>query len=159
MTKRQPLPEYLARRLRKDGYAALYVAGPDQVVFTRPAQNRGSRPLKIGVTTAWADTITNNLDSSSPFYWQGVLFRLWCSSVDKARMLESLVAGHLKDHSDPLRKSWADLGPDLDTKQFENAIRKLGKEYNVATWTDAELVAKLKDLESKPARIIKRMFA
>jgi hypothetical protein len=158
MTK-STLPEHLKKHMRDGGFAALYVAGPKVVVAKRLGDNRGCRPIKIGITTAWVDTISNNLDGASALYPQGVLFRLWCSNTGRAKFLEMQIGGYIAKHSDPLRKAWCDLGPDLNIVRFQKAIRQVATDHGIVTWSDGELIDYLRSMDTSVARRIKRAYA
>lgn len=166
--KRPALSSYLKKLLtgwrpdRKPGdrapaFAALYVAGPAHPVSKRIGDNRGCWPIKFGVTQAWQDQITNMLDGSAPLYWQGMLFRVWCSTPTSAQLLESLVRSDLPDDWEPLRKAWVDFGPELDVTALEKAIRRIATDHNIRTWNDVELVKHLKSIEDQPRQKLTRM--
>lgn len=148
----------LKRRFRLEGFAALYVAGTKDVVAKRVGDNQGSRPITLGVTKSWGDTITKHIDRHSPLWWNGVLFRIWCESEEHADLLHRIVASYLQKY-DPLRKSWFDMGPAFSPAKFEWAIRKLAEDRRIRTWNDKELVAYVNELVSKEARNIKRAYA
>lgn len=155
------LATHIKRRFRLDGYAALYIAGTKEPVAKRIGDNRGAWPISLGITTAWSDTITKHIDRHSPFWWNGVLFRVWCPTEEHAKMLQRLVSGYMQKHkdADPLRKSWFDLGPAFDVKKFERAIRLLAKDHRIQTWSDGELIAHITALENEKVKKVKRAFA
>ena len=97
------------------------------------------------------------MEWASPFYWQGLLFRVWCSSPTRAQLLEALVKVEVEFN--PLRKAWGNLGPNLDVKALELAIRQIAAGYNIQTWNDTELVAHLKKLEQDLSAKMKRVVA
>lgn len=133
------LPEYLKAELRKGQYCALYAAGPIGVVAKRLGDNRGCRPIKFGITTSWTDTVTANLDAAHYAERAEVLFRVWCGSVVRAKLLKAQVEDQIESSSMPMRKGWFDLGPELDLTRLENAVRTIAREWNVHTWSDGEL--------------------
>lgn len=167
MSKRPSLSAHLKKLLtgwrpdrrpgdRVPAFAALYVAGPKHPVSKRIGDNRGCWPIRFGVTQAWQDQITNGLDGASPLYWQGMLFRVWCATPASASVLESLIREELPREMEPLRKTWLDFGPELDVRRLEKAIRKIASDHNIRTWTDAEMVKYLQEIEAEPkARIAK----
>jgi hypothetical protein len=97
------------------------------------------------------------LDSASPLYWQGMLFRVWCASPSAAHLLEGLVRSELPLEWEPLKKTWVDFGPELDVPRLEKAVRAVASDHNIRTWTDAELVKHLKEIEKAPQNKIKRL--
>jgi hypothetical protein len=147
--------EWVRKSITRQGYAALYVAGFKEIIPRNAGDNYGCRPIKIGVSIPFTDGITKYLDGASPLYWCGVLFRLWCESVPKAKALEQHVARELKEQSDPLRKSWIDLGPELDVGQLQEAIRLLGEDFGIRTWTDKELVEFVKSQERQRVKRVR----
>jgi len=137
--KVQSLPEYLKAELRKSQHCAVYAAGPDEVVSKRLGDNRGCRPVRFGIMSSWNDAVTPTINSASYASWSGLLFRVWCASQGKAKMLLNLIDGEMSETSVPMRLSWYDLGPELNVKRLEKSIRELGKDFGVLTWSDDEL--------------------
>lgn len=137
--KVQSLPEYLKAELRKGQHCAVYAAGPDEVVSKRLGDNRGCRPMQFGITTSWTDIVTPGLNSKSYASWSGLLFRMWCSSTVKAKILLNLIDTEMDTLAVPMRKSWFDLGPELNIIRLEKAIRALADDLGIATWSDDEL--------------------
>lgn len=167
MTRKASLPAackrlFLGWRYKEDGrshkgdkFSALYVAGPKEIVARRIGDNRGARPIKVGVVESWKDEITRKLDAASPLWWNGVLFRVWCPSRRHADKLMRVIMEELEDHSDPLRKEWLDLGPQLNTQALESAIRLKAKDVGISTWNDVELVEHLKELSRREVSFFK----
>lgn len=145
MMKVAALPEYLKAEMRRQQFAAVYVAGPNEIIATRIGDNRGARPIRIGITTSWADGITNGMNGASSICWQGLLWRVWVQTIERAKMLESLVNGSMTDVSDPMRLSWSNMGPEFDLKKFSEAIRQAATDYNIRTWSDDELHTHLRN--------------
>lgn len=137
--KVQSLPEYLKAELRKSQYCAVYAAGPDAVVSKRLGDNRGCRPIRFGIMSSWNDAVTPTINSASYASWSGLLFRVWCVSTGKAKMLLNLIEGEMSETSVPMRLSWYDLGPELNIQRLERSIRSLGADFGVRTWSDDEL--------------------
>lgn len=138
-------------------FAALYAAGPKHPIPKRMGDNRGCRPVRLGVSQVWVDEITRKLDAGSPTHWQGMLFRVWCPSVTSAKILESLVKQDLSAGFEPMRKDWIDFGPNLDVPALERAIRRVASDHNIKTWTDAEILEHLKWIQNEPERQISRL--
>jgi hypothetical protein len=168
--KRPPLSTHLKRILlgwrparrpgdRESAFCALYVAGPAHSVSKRIGDNMGCWPIRFGTTGAWQDEITSRLEWASPIYWQGLLFRVWCSSVTSAQVLESLVRAELEDRYDGLRKAWVDFGPNLDVQELERAIRLVAADHGIQTWNDAELVKHLEKLDKDATDKVRRIKA
>lgn len=155
------LAPHIKRRFRLEGFAALYIAGTKEPVAKRIGDNRGAWPISLGITTAYSDTITKHIDRHSPFWWNGVLFRVWCPNEEQAKILQRLVSSYMQKHkdADPLRKSWFDLGPAFEPKKFERAIRLLAKDHRITTWNDQELHDHLVALEARETKKVKRAFA
>ncbi len=137
--KVQSLPEYLKAELRKGQYCAVYAAGPDEVVSKRLGDNRGCRPVRFGIMSSWNDAVTPPINSASYAAWSGLLFRVWCASPGKAKMLSNLIDGEMDQTAVSMRLSWYDLGPELNIRRLEASVRALAKDFGIATWNDAEL--------------------
>lgn len=133
------LPEYLKAELRKGPYCAVYAAGPDEVVSKRLGDNRGCRPVRFGIMSSWNDVVTPAINSASYAAWFGLLFRVWCASPGKAKMLSNLIDGEMDQTSVSMRLSWYDLGPELDLRRLEKSVRGLASDFGIATWSDGEL--------------------
>lgn len=126
---------------KRRGFTGLYIAGPDRVVPRYLGDNRGSRPIRFGITGNWEDTVTNTLDTGQWSCWAGVLFRVWCADRDAALRLEGAIEMYVADRYDaePMRKKWLDLGPDLDLNMFALDIRSVGERIAGRAWSDADL--------------------
>jgi hypothetical protein len=143
--KVQSLPEYLKAELRKSQHCAVYAAGPEEVVAKRLGDNRGCRPVRFGIMSSWNDAVTPTINSASYASWSGLLFRVWCASTGKAKMLLNLIDGEMGETSVPMRLSWYDLGPDLNVTRLEKSIRSLAEDFGIATWNDSELHKMLRE--------------
>lgn len=137
--ERKKLPAGLLRIFRDRGFHAMYVAGPLSPVARYRGDNRGGWPVRIGTTASADDNLTHIADSWSPYWTQGVLFRVWTESEAHARMVSGLTAGLIEERSDDLRKAWRDLGPDTDLPMLEFEIHAIANEAGIRTWDDHSL--------------------
>lgn len=124
---------------KRRGYTAVYVAGPAHVVPRKMGDNLGAWPIRLGLTANWEDTVTNTLDTGQACWWQGVLFRVWCSDRDAALRLQGAIEMYVADRSEAMRKAWLDLGPDLDLGLLEWEIHSIGERIAGRVWSDEDL--------------------
>ena len=143
MSKRWHIDEAVLREYRAGDYAAIYVAGPGEVVPKRMGDNRGARPIRIGITRHMSDEVVRKMDDASPTYEQRVLIRLWIRGHEKAKRLETLIRARLGDISEHLRKSYHDMGPEFDPAWFELELRYLAEAEGIETMDDDSMMRDL----------------
>lgn len=149
---KKAIDDAVRRVFRRHEYCAVYVAGPNDVVPRKMGDNRGGRPIKLGITRALEDTISSHLDGASAYYEQRVLFRVWVKSFPIARRLEGLVIEALGVNAEGLRKAFWDMGPEFQREFFEMEIHTIAQCNGIETWDDDSLFYDL-------AREVKREFA
>lgn len=152
MSKRTRVDEAVLREFREGDYAAVYVAGPAEIVPKRMGDNRGSRPIRIGITRHMSDEVVRKMDDASPFYEQRLLIRLWVRGSAKAKRLETLIRERLGEVAEHLRKSYHDMGSDFDVAYFELELRFLAEAEGIETHDDDSM---MRDL----ARRVKKRMA
>lgn len=150
--KKKDLDDAVRRVFRRHEFCAVYVAGPSEVVPRKMGDNRGGRPIKLGITRALEDTISSHLDGASAYYEQRVLFRVWVQSFPVARKLEGLVIQALGVNAEGLRKAFWDMGADFQLEFFEMEIHTIAQCNGIKTWDDDSLFFDL-------AHEVKREFA
>lgn len=150
--KVQSLPEYLKAELRKSQHCAVWAAGPVEVVSKRLGDNQGCRPIKLGIMSSWNDAVSPGLNSATYAAKAEVLFRVWCGTSGKAKMLLNLIEGEMDTMAVPMRQRWRDLGPELNLARLEKSIRALAKDFGIWTWSDSELRKMLSDNHEEAKR-------
>lgn len=150
--KKRHIDEAVLREYRDGDYAAIYVAGPGEVVPKRMGDNRGARPIRIGITKHMTDEVVRKMDDASPTFEQRILIRLWVRGHAKAKRLEALIRERLGEIGEHLRKSYTDMGPDFDVAYFELELRYLAEAEGIETYDDETM---MRDL----ARRVKKRMA
>lgn len=149
------VPSWITNKIAL-GYAAVYFAGPTEVVYRRPGDNSGHRPIRTGVTTSYRDTVTPALDGASWQCPQRVFFRAWCretKEVSGARALLDFI--HMSLPADKLRKSYVSFPFDLDMGELERAVHLLADDCNLECWSDEDIVEHVRNSESIRAKRLK----
>ena len=105
--------------------------------------NLGCRPVVVGTSGAWHDTVTQRLDHS-PYHWQGLLGRVWVERAGHEQALMAAAADDLRSISTGvvLRKGWIDVGPDFLEPPTAYLMR-IAHENIIAAWDDIGLVERL----------------
>jgi hypothetical protein len=153
-------PAWVKEIIRKKGYCALYVAGPVEPVAKRIGANRGARPIRIGTTRAWEDTISQTLDHGSWSVKSCVLFRVWFATDFAMDQIGDLTIQTMKEHADPMRKNWFDLGPELDIAQFQISLIETAHDIGFKAWSDEGLLRHLsEEARAQAVQMQKRAYA
>ena len=129
------IPAKLKNLLRNEGFAALCVCGPAISVPRSFGDNAGGRPIKFRTTNVWEDQITSEMNCASPYWSQGLLFRVWTLGIGHARRLVTIAC----PDPEKLRKNWIEMGPGFSPEFFEFEIRTLAEANGISTWSDTEL--------------------
>lgn len=157
MTRRLS-PQFL-RLFRADDYTALYVAGPLEIVPRRMGDNRGGRPVRIGVTASLDDTVTPIADGWSPFWECRIHFRLWTRGDVFAKRILAAVQEIGAARGEGARKSWIDFGPDYDPSLFEMELHGIAADLSIKAWDDHALMAHLQDRLEQEVAAVREMVA
>ena len=139
--RQRRMPNGLQTRLRKKPFVAICLRGPVEPVYlsTGPANYRGV-PVRISTTTIWKDEIGSRCDAEHYTTEHRVLVRVWLIGEVSARLLVGDVSKHILSRGQELRKSWVDLGPDMDPSQITEDIIHLAAARGLDAWTDVDLV-------------------
>ena len=132
--------EAVLREFRMEDFAGLYVAGAYEPV-ARSLKEEGW-PIRIGVTKSLEDTLTPAMDGGSPYWRQGLLFRVWARGWENVRSLEDWVKTDLLAGKEA-RKSYYCMGVSFSPHLFEQQIHRLAARRNLPVWDDALLMADL----------------
>ena len=119
--------------------AAVCIAGTEGPVPRTFGDNRGAWPIRVGITERWEDTSTPGLNSGSPLWWQGVLFRVWTPSREHAKQLGAAVLELVAERVEQLRGAWVDLGPETDLALFEVEVYALAERLKIPARDDDAL--------------------
>jgi len=151
---RERWPAWMKTDFRTMAPAAVWIGGARDLVsaaifhddgkITRFGGNRPCRPVKVGVSAAWRETVTKTLDQV-PFWWQGLLVRLWVRSDHNAKILAAAITEHLAEMGEAteLRRDFLDLGPDVALDRLSFDLIALADRLNMDSWDDAGLVTYL----------------
>lgn len=152
--RRNKIQEHWRRIFRREKFHALYVAGHTEAIYRYPGDNMGSIAVKIGMTGALQDTISDVMDGASPYCVSRVFFRLWFQNRATAKQISDyLRARHLGFSDITLRKSWLHMVPDQwDSAMFELEIRKIAEDLDLECWTDEGLEGHIAGLLFKEMR-------
>ena len=148
------IDSWIKSEITRKGFAALYFAGPTEVVFRGPGDNCGHRPIRTGIITAYADTMSKVLDWASWHCPQRVLFRTWCESWDSAKALEGFVLMSLPEGK--LRKAYVSFPFDLDVRELEKAVHLLASDCGLKSWSDDSIIEHVKNLHRQKVKGLKR---
>lgn len=142
------LPAKLKNLLRNEGFAALCVCGPAISVPRSFGDNAGGRPIKFRTTSVWEDHMTSELNCASPYWGQGLLFRIWTLGIGHARRIEKIAC----PEPETLRKGWLEMGPGFSPEFFEFELRSLADANGISTWSDLELANHLTQIYQSKER-------
>lgn len=162
MQKNRKIDEAIKTAFRQGRFVAIYLAGPADLVPRKMGDNYGARPVKIGHTSSYKDSISDVLDGASPFWEQRMFLRVWVSGKENAKTLEGHLRGRWEGFSaiSKLRKSWIDMGPDFDETLCELEIRGAAAVLGIKCWSDHELTLHLGEIvHAKMKRRAERMRA
>lgn len=156
--RRKDIDDAVMREFRAADFCALYVAGPIDLVPRKMGDNRGGRPIKIGLTRSMQDTISANMDGASPYWEQRMLFRVWVEGHATARRLESLVLDALVNGAEErLRKSYHEMGAEFDTAFFEMEVHNIAMVNAITAYDDdSMMIALARRVHGKMARRAKQ---
>lgn len=157
---RERWPTWLKEMFNAAGPASVWIGGslalisctvhhPDGTV-TRFGHNRLARPVKLGVSESWRDTVTQRLNQT-PFWWQGLLVRLWVPSDMHARRLMAAAVDDLSADAEltHCERDFIDVGPDLSLDDIEGKVLRLALKMGIDAWDDEGLVKHLTALHAK----------
>lgn len=158
---RERWPGWLKAEFSKMAPASVWIGGARDLITatvhhadgtaTRFGHNRLARPVKVGQSGSWKDTVTARVDQV-PFWWQGLLVRLWVRSEPHAQLLVGAVVEHLSEIGDGaagLRKDFVDIGPDVDVERLRFDLRAMADRMNMDSWDDDDLVHYLAQLHHR----------
>lgn len=130
-----PHMKYIFREMEP---AALYVAGPIELVPRRMGDNRGGRPLRLGVTKQWLDQITPQIDKGGYICKMCVHFRVWSHSEKHISLLIEALMKMWSGTYDNLRHPWIDAGPEYTPEMLERAIIATRTDIGFDVWSEPE---------------------
>lgn len=133
------LDDHAMREFRSEEFVGLYVAGARGPV-AKSLKEQGW-PIRLGLTKAIEDTISPMMDTASPYWAQGVLFRVWVKGKMAAQILEKDTRNFLMGKE--VRKGFYCMGPDFEPTKLESRIHALAAQRNIKAWDDAFLMAEL----------------
>lgn len=144
------------------GACAVYAAGPVALVPRRLGDNMGGRPVRLGTTTRWRDTISPNLDQGGYICEMRVLLRIWARTEAHAKHVIDLLMIGFDGHYDGLRNPWIDLGPQFDPQRLIMHVRNYETIVGCRLLTDPEMEAvvrekvsaRMNDLDARHRRVI-----
>ncbi len=121
-------------------YEAIYFAGPAHPVARSAGANALGWPIRVGRTRSVHDNISGPIDAASPYYRQGVLFRIWCRRCDIDRA-ETLVRGYFSDRVEQLRKAYVEMGETCDLALLKWELQIIIGDHGIGCWDDVEAEA------------------
>lgn len=116
-------------------------------VKKRFGHNRGCWPMRVATTSSWGDHISEAYDKN-PFVETRVQIRIWCKNEKDRDSLALKVAEMLGVMAEEamgaqLRKSFHDVGPEIDLTMLEMQIHALAERIGIVVWDDDGLSAHL----------------
>lgn len=149
-------PADLKRAFDHFAPAAVYVAGPREIIPRYMGDNMGGRPIRIGRTGSFKDTISSSLNSASPYWWQGVLFRVWLRHEVDAVILADHLPGLVAERGGKARPGWLDLGVEADIDILELEAHDLARRLKMQAWDDDGLIDELNRIRRRDAMRMRR---
>ncbi len=145
------------------GFASMYVAGTDRVIYRGHGDNAGCWPIRTGTTTTLRDAVTPVLDGATPWGWQGVLFRVWTRSLCDAKALQqhflALCQERYEDNVyEPMRKSYINVGPDIDFTMLKFEIEYLADRVGIRTMDEENLLERLSKINAARSKNNRRLM-
>lgn len=147
----QKVAKWQSEAFSHAGFASMYVAGTDRIIYRYPGDNAGCWPIRTGTTTTLRDAVTPVLDGATPWGWQGILFRVWTRSLFDAKALQKhfLVLCHERYEDEiyePMRKSYINVGPDMDFTMLKFEIECLADQFGIRTMDEQNLFERLRKI-------------
>jgi hypothetical protein len=129
------------------GPASLTLMNQHGEEVQRIGGNKGCWPLKLASSAARKDTITATYNRG-PFFWCGMLIRIWCETDEHEKRLSKQVAELLGVYredafGETMLSGFIDVGPNFSLEMFELEIRSIAERMNYAVWDDGELRVEL----------------
>jgi hypothetical protein len=134
------------------GFASMYVAGMDQIMYRYPGDNMGCWPIRTGVSTTLRDAITPVLDGATPIGSQGIIFRVWTRSLHDAKLVQKhfseLCNERYRDGTfEQMRKSYIDVGPDINFQMLQFEIEWLADRFGIRTMEESDMLERLAKID------------
>lgn len=131
----------------------MYVAGMDRIIYRYPGDNAGCWPIRTGHTTTLRDAVTPVLDGATPWGWQGIIFRIWTHSLYDAKALQkhflALCQERYEDEIyEQMRKSYINVGPEIDFKMLKFEIEWLADRFGIRTMDKENLFERLEKINT-----------
>ena len=117
------------------------VAGPLTPSPAHLGDSVGQRPVRIGGSASWPDTVTAALDSASPHQRMALLGRLWLLSRDDYKRLNIESPRYMASVSTPGRGDWDLLRSGVDIIDLMIGLDDYAKSLGLTTLDDAGVLA------------------
>lgn len=157
---RERWPKWLKDDFKAMAPCAVWIGGAQDLISatvyhadgtqSRFGHNRLARPVKVGTTASWQDTVTARLDQV-PFWFQGLLVRIWVRSDDHAKRLAATIVEHLSDMGEltQCRREFIDVGPDMNVEMLGQHLLTIAHRNIMDAWDDDGLVDHLTRLHRR----------
>ena len=135
------LTEAEAESLKEIRPYAITMGGPLDPIPGELGDDIGTRPVRIGTSGNWADSVTAQLDSGSPVFRQELLGRVWLQSREDAKRLLVELPRFLATVSKNTRGDWHALNSDVDLVEFMIGLEHFAASLGLKTMDDEAVLA------------------
>lgn len=135
--------------------SATYISGADCLLSVtvvnkdgstnRFGHNRPQRPIRVGYTGQWPDRVTPT-ENRVPYWWQGMLMRIWTPAEVFAKQLAFMTTEALMPIAEPseLLNRFFAISEDVDLIQLEQEIHIAAWSKGIPTWDDVGMASEIR---------------